>query len=541
MLTATLLAGCANQSDRPYRVDGPRAVVIIVLDQFRWDYFERFTPHFGEGGFARFSDEGAVLSNVRYRHAATLTCPGHATVATGASANVNGIPANDWFDVEEGRKVYCVEDTSVGLLGDAAQGRSPVLLEAPAIGDVLKDASPASKVFAVAGKDRASIMLGGLKADAAYWLKDSVFVTSTYYMGSSPDWVERFNSRRLPQSMHGAVWERVLAESTYDSTQGPDDFWHEEDRHSLGKTFPHTITGGSSQLDWDYYEALRKSPFEDEIMLAFVEDLVREEAIGKDETTDILGIGFSTVDRIGHPYGPDSHEIMDNVIRTDRVLSRLFQFLDEQIGFENIVVVLTADHGVQRFPELVADPEHGIWAARMSTATVRADIGAILDEAFGPLSSADGWIARYYYPHLYFNRQALDEKGVDAADAAKVLAAHLPEKPGYDAVLGGVFAEDTLSPEAYSTFPGRSGDVLVRLADHHISRNSEFGTTHGTPWDGDQHVPMLWLGRSIEHVRDDAPHQVVDLAPTLARILGLEPAPTMDGAVIPSLVRVTRP
>jgi len=458
-----------------------------------------------------------------------MTCPGHAAISTGTNANKNGIVGNNWFDVSAGAKVYCCEDATVQLLGSRGAGRSPTLLMSPTVGDILKKAAPSAKVFGVAGKDRSATMLAGHRADAAYWLQDSLFITSTFYLASLPDWVESFNARRLPQSMHDRIWDRVLPAAVYDSTVGPDDFWNEEDRNGLGKTFPKTISGGSPNFDKDYYEALRKSPFDDEIVLEFAMELIDREEIGVDSVTDLLGISFSSIDRIGHPYGPDSHEIMDDVIRVDRVLARLFEHLDKRIGLDNIVIVLTADHGVQRMPELVADPVHGVSAGRVSSAYVRSTINDVLTAAFGEPTSKQ-WVAEYYYPHVYLSREALAERSIDLNVAVDTLAMRLPRHEQFDSA----FTPDNLSdvPELFSNFPGRSGDLFVRLADHHIDRTSEFGTTHGTVWEGDRHVPMLWYGRNVKAGTISDPANVIDLAPTLLHAIGLPPDEGMDGNVL---------
>ncbi|HUF08354.1 MAG TPA: alkaline phosphatase family protein [Rhodothermales bacterium] len=535
LVISTVVSGCATSENDRSSEDSPKLVVVIALDQFRWDYFERFMPYFGEGGFRRFETEGAVLSNARFRHAATMTCPGHAAISTGASGNVNGIVANDWYDLGHRRGVYCVEDASVTMVGRDGPGRSPRAMMGETIGDLLKSDRRGSKVFAASGKDRSAITLAGHRADAAYWLLDSVMVSSTYYMTQLPAWVETFNGRRLPQDRHGETWDRVLSSQAYDTTQGPDDFWHEEDRQSLGKAFPHVITGGSENLDWNFYEALRKSPFEDEILLEFVKELIIREDLGQDSATDLLGIGLSTVDRIGHPYGPDSHEIMDNVVRTDRVLADLFQFLDDRVGVGGFLVVLTADHGVQRFPELVADSTAGVLADRISSTVIREDVSRLLDGAFGTLSTSGSWIDALYYPHLYFNREALKEKAVTVSAAADVISRGLTRIPRYSAAVPSA-SVDRSTPESFSSYPGRSGDILVRLAEHHINRESEFGTTHGTPWEGDQHVPILWFGHSISRVSNDEPWNVVDIAPTVATLLGIDPAETMDGRIISPVI-----
>lgn len=535
--TALLLLalGACSTPNEPSSTDSPRLVVMIVLDQFRQDYLDRFGPFFDEGGFRRFLADGTMMTNARYRHAATSTCPGHATIATGNSGNVHGIVANDWYDTSTERKVYCAEDSTEVLHGHPGGGRSPRLLLTPTIGDYLKSDDPASKVIAVAGKDRSAIMMGGHHADAAYWILDSIVTTSTYYVDRLPRWVDRFNDRRLPQGYEGTVWDRLLPAETYDRIQGADDFWNEEIFEPRHKTFPHSITLGPGGFDYRYYEALRRSPFEDEVLLAFVEDAIEAEDLGADEHIDILVVGFSSPDRIGHAYGPDSHEIMDGILRLDRMLARLLEVVDDKVGLTNSVVVLTSDHGVQSMPELVADPARGIWADRIATSDSWSMAGSILEPVLGPPGVGSDWIQAIYHPHVYLNRPLLSERGVPVERAARTLAEGIGTLNSYDTAFVAADLVGTGEAEEFSRYPGRSGDVLVRVADRHIVRSTQFGTSHGTPWENDRHVPLLWLGRSIpkQVVTDSV--QIIDIAPTLAHLLSLETAGNMSGRPIEAL------
>src|SRR4051812_16206986 len=237
-----LLLGCASsvalaQPPAPR----PRLVVVIVIDQFRPDYLRRFRPYFGNSGFNLFLRRGANFTQAAYQHAVTLTCPGHAVILTGTHANRNGIVANQWYDEASGRPEYCAADSSATLIGFSAAGRSPRNLIDSTVGDELKRSSGGrSRVITMAGKDRSAIMLGGHLADGAYWMEDSLFVTSTYYMKELPVWVRRFNASGRISAYAGKRWDHLLPRAAY-SIAGPDDVAAEQNVAGMGRTFPHPL------------------------------------------------------------------------------------------------------------------------------------------------------------------------------------------------------------------------------------------------------------------------------------------------------------
>ncbi len=322
----------------------PRLVVVIAVDQLRADYIDRFRTSFGPAGFNLFLEHGARFVTARYQHAITETCPGHAVMLTGSYGMVNGIVANDWYDARAKRAMYCAEDTTVTLVGAREAGRSPRNLIAGTVGDMLRTQTAGrGRVITVSGKDRSAIMLGGKRADAAYWPVESAFVTSTYYRPDLPAWVRAFNASRPVARYVGRRWDRALPAAAY-AAMGADDVRYERDVAGLGRTFPHPIASA---------QAVDYTPFSDEIVADFAMRAVTAESLGRDTVPDLLGIGFSATDRVGHTFGPNSHEIMDDVVRLDRTLARLFDFLNREVGLDNVLLVLTADHGVAPFPELV--------------------------------------------------------------------------------------------------------------------------------------------------------------------------------------------
>jgi predicted AlkP superfamily pyrophosphatase or phosphodiesterase len=440
---------------------------------------------------------------------------------TGSYATVNGIVANGWYDPVKGRPVYCAEDGSVTLVGARGEGRSPRLLLGATVGDLLKVATAGrSRVVTVSGKDRSAIMLGGHRADAAYWIDDTLFVTSSWYRSELPGWVEAVNRAGPVSRYFGKTWEHLLPASDY-AAMGPDDVPAEATVEGMGRTFPHRI------VDLDGFDY---SPMADQAVADFAMRAVREEGMGRDSVPDLLAIGFSATDRIGHLYGPDSHEIMDQVIRLDRLLARLFEFLDQTVGPGRTLVVLTADHGVAPLPERLTG-ERPDGPHRLDPAVLDSAVSLALTDRYGrPAGTA--WVSYDEAPLMYLNRQALGARNVGLEDAERLAQAALRAVPGvHDAVTGveltRLRAAGVETDITRSYHPGRGGDLYYFLDPYWLATTDSTGTGHGSPWRYDQEVPLLWYGPGIRPGVRNEEATVADLAPTLSRLLGL---PTPGGA-----------
>jgi predicted AlkP superfamily pyrophosphatase or phosphodiesterase len=541
VLTLWLLATAgpaAGQSPAPGA--RPRLVVAIAVDQLRADYMDRFRPFFGRGGFNLFLQRGARFATARYEHATTSTCPGHAVMLTGSYGSVNGIIANDWYDAGAGKAVYCAADTTVRLIGADLEGRSPRNLKNGTVGDLLKISTGGrSRVVTVSAKDRSAIMMGGHLADAAYWMEDTLFVTSTYYRQDLPQWARDFNAAGRITSYFGKKWERLLPAAAY-AMVGPDDVPSEADEAGTGRTFPHPIAGGPS-LGEEFVEAFDLSPFSNDVLADFATRAVEAEGLGRDTVPDLLAISFSANDRIGHAYGPDSHEVMDVTVRLDRTLARLFAFLDRTVGLANVVMVLTADHGVAPLPEVFASLHPGASARRVHPAVVDTAVNAALTARYGPAPSP-GWIAYHDQPHLYLNPAALRAKRVAVEEAERVAQAALRSIPGVNealtsAELGIGRARGVRTAEVLSFYPGRSGNIYYQMDPYVLVDDEPTGTGHGTPWAYDQQVPVLFYGRWIVPGLRRTPATVADVAPTLAALLGLTAPGGSQGSVLAEVLR----
>jgi type I phosphodiesterase/nucleotide pyrophosphatase len=516
----------------------PRLALVIVVDQFRPDLLTRFRRYFGKSGLNLFLQRGAAFTNAAYEHAITFTGPGHATVLTGSYADQNGIVTNDWYDAASNREENCAADSSVRLIGVKGEGRSPRLLLDSTVGDVMKHATGGrGRVITVAGKDRSAIMLGGHLADAAYWLEDTLIVTSSYYERELPDWVRRFNASGLASSYLGKPWDRILPVEAY-AAVGDDDVAAERDIAGT-RTFPHRPIPDTSGRS--FLEAFSSSPFHNEVLARFAMRAIVEENLGQDNDPDLLGIGFSANDLIGHESGPDSHEVMDVTVRTDRLLQQLFDFVDRRIGLKNVVVVLTADHGVAPLPELMRKRGPGSGASRFDPAKVAPAAEAALVARYGP-SAGSEWVVHHDFPFLYLNVRALAARRVPLDQAEQTAKGAVEKLPGvYQALtateLADQRAKGTHSGAELSFYPGRSGNIFYQLKPYVVPGRDSRGTTHGSAWPYDTHVPLLWFGGGIVPGIYESPAAVADIAPTLSTLLGIDRPSGSRGRVLREMLR----
>ncbi len=523
----------------------PRLAVVITVDQLRADYLTRFRPFFGPDGFNRLLAGGAVFTDAHYRHSVTLTAPGHASILSGVFAETHGVIANSWLDRSSWQVINSVEDTASPLVGTTAPyspgniiarkaGRSPKNFRATTVGDQLKLRRGAtSRVVSVSNKDRAAILLGGKLADQAYWVEKGVFVTSRHYREQLPDWAAAFNERHAAAKLHGATWERLLDASLYDTVQGPDDAPGESDAHGLARTFPKTVDGGRRELSNRFFNAFDVTPFATEMLGAFAELALQEEKLGHHATTDLFCVSFSQIDTAGHAYGPDSHEIMDSMVRLDRVLARLLAALDRAVGLSNCLIVLTADHGVCPLPERVQAAHPGLPAARYSLKELESAVQRALDAAFGPLPESEIWFTRNN-TNFHLRASALKLKQLAAADVARVVR---------DALLTTEPVAQAFTAEEIRTFPaeGDSLEAMVRRSHHPAISGEVFYTTkpyyfvredgaaHGSPHNYDTHVPLIWFGAGIAPGVHPRRVGIDDIAPTLSALLQVPAPPEARG------------
>jgi predicted AlkP superfamily pyrophosphatase or phosphodiesterase len=508
----------AAQPDAP-----PRLVIFVSVDQMRADYLERFRPLFNSG-LKRLAEQGAVFTKAMYRHACTETGPGHSALLSGRSPRSSGIVGNVWYDRTLRRRVNVVDDPAVRLIGGShGRAASPAYFQAFTVGDMLKARSPASRVVGVSFKDRAAILMGGRQADGAYWYQatDGRFVTSSWYTDEAPGWLDRWNARKLADAHAGKSWERLLPDAaTYVRFAGEDAIEGEFDRKDV--VFPHALRGAPPAVE--YYDHLRRTPFADELLLDFAGAAMKGHDLGSDAATDILAVGFSACDVIGHTYGPDSQEQMDNLLRLDRTLGRLLDEAERRAGAGRVLVVLSADHGVMPLVEVLK--ARGIDARRADAAELHQPVETALAARF---PGATGLLADPDPMECVLDREAIARQGLRAEDVLAtiretLLATGLIEAVYSQAQLSGPPPADDpfFDRHQRAFFASRSGDLVARVKKHVYLGGYVGGTGHGTPHDYDRHVPVVFMGPGITPGPRDVETGPEDVAWALGRLLGLD-------------------
>jgi hypothetical protein len=475
----------------------PRLVLLIAVDQMRYDYLTRFRADFS-GGFDRLLKQGAVFTNAHLAHYPSVTAVGHATMLSGAPPSLSGIVGNDWYDRALKKNVTSVEDPAVQGLG--ANAASPHRLLVSTLGDELKVAGRGSKVIGMSLKDRSAILAPGRMADAAYWYdaKSGGFASSTWYFADLPGWVKEWNARRVAESYAGKAW--------------------------LGRRLPEAP--GKA-----LYDAIYESPFGNELLTSFAEAALGAEKLGARGTTDVLSVSFSSNDPVGHTHGPHSPEVAEVTKRTDVAIGRLLDAVDRSVGPGRTIVVLTADHGVAPVPEVMTS--HRLPAGRLPRQALVDPVDAALSLAFGP----GQWVEGRAGSSLYLDRALIAERKLDERRVEEVAARTAEKIPHVyraftrEQLFRGDVPKNPWTARLLAGFhPGRSGDVEILLEPYWMS--SDTGTTHGTPYSYDTHVPLVFLGPGLRAGRYDEAAVLNDVAPTLATLLEVETPSGSTGRVL---------
>jgi predicted AlkP superfamily pyrophosphatase or phosphodiesterase len=530
-----------------------RLVLQITVDQLRSDLIERYSAGYGEGGFRRLLNNGTFYIDAHHRHANTETVVGHTTLATGTDPAIHGMVANNWLDRATGLLNYNVQDPDFPLLGNGAgvdtsieidptqaaattQGRSPRSIMTTTISDELRLAlGPRSKIFGVSVKDRGAITLAG-HAGTAYWFSKAAgeMVTSTYYMETYPDWVQAWNDSGLVASYADTSWELSSDPASYLFGADDDQQW-ETDFPDWGRTFPHPYGPANGKY---YTTLLTLSPAGDEITLDFAKALMAAEDIGTDGVTDYLSISFSSTDYVGHFFGPSSLEAEDNLHRLDRTLASLFSYVDETVGLDQTLVVLSADHGASEAPGYLNSL--GIGGSYFNFDDIdTTDAITALKAEFG---IAEELVDQFFQPYVYLNREVISERGLDLAEVSHRVAEELRKFPGIAYAVSssdlraGALAQTPATDAILANFhEERSGDIYVVFEPHWFVSEFDGASvtgSHGSPWRYDTHVPVIWMGPGIDAARIGRRVETVDVAPTIAAYLGIRPPSGTRGRVM---------
>ena len=486
----------------------PKLIVVIVIDQFRGDYLERYRDQFGDGGFRLFLDHGAYFPDCNYNYANTRTAPGHSTLFTGAYSNGHGLFANEYWDFKNKREVPFVEDDKTRLVGAAGEkaGASPHNLMADTLGDELKLATQGrSRVFGVSLKDRAAVLPAGYAGDAAYWIeaKSGAWVTSTYYRSELPKWAQDFNSGNRAAK-----------------------YWDRDWRDAQGKVLRSTAhRKGKDGSEAGFYEVIGATPFGNEYEFEFAKELVIYEKLGNGPTTDLLSVSLSPNDILGHQGGPDAPEMQTMALALDRELADFFNFLGHQIGLANVWIALSADHGISAAPETAAKMR--IAAASMDGAAMDAEINSALTAKFSP-----GHPAAYVkldYPLAWLNQDAFAAVQVKERDAETAAGEAMKHSGLRDYHTKWQLAEGALPNTAWgrkylNSYSPEGGWWVMGIPDPYTIGQGR-GANHTSPYTYDTHVPLAFYGLAFQPGTYRTHSEPIDLAPTLASLLGIN-APT---------------
>jgi predicted AlkP superfamily pyrophosphatase or phosphodiesterase len=522
------------------QVKPPKLVVVMVIDGLPSEQVQRYRDQFGPGGLRRLLEQGASFTDAHQAHGITVTAVGHSAVLTGAYPYRHGIIGNNWI-APDGRQVYCTEDSRYHYIDeatDAHDGTSPANLRVDTLGDQLRYATGnRSKVVTVSGKDRGAILLAG-KTGTAYMYMDKTgdFASSTYYMDKYPAWAERFRAAKPQDRYYAKSWKPLLDDKAY-----ADDAPYPDATPSNPNRFPFTFYSETGKPAPDYYLRLKKSPVVDALTLEFAEAAVDGEQLGNNPTgaTDLLGISLSGHDYVNHAYGPESRMSHDHLQQVDRQIAQFFAFLDKRVGMDNVLVVLTADHGFANTAEF-AQARH-MDALRVNPKTLLASLDAALAERFG----AANLVKTSLLPDIHLDDAAIERRGLARADVENAAARFLLDQPGISEVFTrtqleqGVAAKSRLGTLMQRAWNRQlSGDLLVVTTPYTIFSSGTSGASHGTPWQYDTSVPLLIMGKRWIRPGEQAGYaEVVDIAPTLAQILHVRRPAGAEGRALTEALR----
>ena len=503
----------------------PKLVIGIVIDQMRWDYLYRYNGLFkATGGFKRFLNEGFTCENTFIPYTPTVTAAGHSCIFTGSVPSIHGIMGNDWFDKLTGKDVYCTEDETVQTIGSptTAGKMSPRNLLATTIGDELRIATNfQSKVIGIAIKDRGAILPAGHAANAAYWYdyKTGNFISSSYYMTDLPDWVKSFNVRKVVDSLYQLNWDISLPKDLYSQFSTDDNEPYEN--RPFGKdssVFPYEL---SKYIGKDYGR-IAATPHGNTLTAEMAKAALLAEKLGKGNATDFLTISFSSPDYIGHSFGPNSWEQLDDYVRLDETLGKFFDLLDETVGKNQYTVFLTADHGVAHTAGF--DRQNKLPGGLFDDVTAVKEMNSRLKEKYGK----DNIIKDLVNYQVILNQALIDStEFLNKADITEWIIGYLKFNPA----VSNVFELDNLlltplnSKQKEMITNGynatRSGDIQIILKPGYYEGGNT-GTTHGLWNPYDAHIPLLFYGWGIKHGSTNRETYMTDIASTITALLHVQ-------------------
>lgn len=525
-----LILGCVNTQQITSKTEEtsttsetPKLVVGIVIDQMRYDYIYRYWDDYSEGGFKQLIEKGFFYENHHFDYAPTYTGPGHASIYTGTTPEMHGIIANDWWDKNADTLVYCVSDNKflgVGTTSNAGK-MSPHRLLTTTITDQLKLATNnRSKTIGISLKDRGAILPAGHLANAAYWLVEENWVTSTRYMNQLPSWVTTYNNEKWPDKFLEQGWSLTYPLEKYDESQPDNNPFESAYKGGIKPTFPYDLKTLAPE---NYgYGILKGTPLGNQLSLDFAKRAIINEKMGQGKFTDFLALSFSATDYVGHKFGTQAIETQDAYLQLDLQIADLLQFLDQQVGKDKYLIFLTADHGAVHAPSFMQKKQVPVkyWQPGNMVDDIKED----LNNKYGQAR----WIKNYSNDQFFLNLGAIDSAKIDLHEIEDYIASRAILAEGVQKVVTGYtlqnteFTKGTLDKIQNGYNQQRSGEVIVIIKPGWLQYGTRTGTSHGRPYAYDTHVPLIFYGRNIPSGRSFNESNARDIAPTLAAILRIQ-------------------
>ncbi len=529
LVALSCLAGCKDQQNKTsasgeasYSTP-PKLVIGIVVDQMRYDYLPRFWDKYGEGGFKRMVNEGFNCKNNHFNYIPTYTGPGHASVYTGATPAAHGIIANDWYDKEIDKTVYCAGDNNMSSIGttDDAGKMSPHRMKTTTITDQLRLATQMrGKVIGISIKDRGAILPAGHTANAAYWFhgkEEGAWISSSHYMDKLPQWVTNFNTSDAAEN-YKKTWNTLYDINTYTESGSDNNDFEDKFEGEEAPVFPHQF-----QALWeenDGFNIIKTSPFGNSLTTDFAIAAIDGEQLGSDDITDFLAVSFSSTDYVGHHFGVNSKEVQDTYLRLDKDLERLFNALDEKVGKGNYTVFLTADHGAVHVPAYLQSVK--IPAGYFEGSELASQFGEFLKTRF----KTDKLVKNSSNYQLFLDHELMDELDLEPDAVEAAIAKELLSYKNIAEVYTGtnMRTQNYTQGMAYLLQKGynhkRSGDILIVL-DPSVISYPKTGSTHGSGFIYDTHAPLLLFGKGINQGETTKRTEITDIAPTISSLLNI--------------------
>lgn len=518
----------------------PKVIVGIVIDQMRYDYLARFYDKFSDNGFKKLMNQGYNCKNTNFNYGPTKTGPGHSSIYTGTTPMFHGIIANDWYVREDGKETYCTDDSTVATVGSSTKKvgqMSPKNLIASTIGDELRFFSNMkSRVFSVSLKDRAAILPGGHLSNGSYWFdsKTGNFVTSTYYTTKLPKWVVDFNAQHLADKYLSKPWNSLLPIEQYTESAADDNPYEGLFEGETKPIFPHNLPAMYSKTN---YEVIKYAPFGNSITKDLALAAIKGENIGKNGFTDFLAISFSTTDYIGHKMGPQSIELEDTYLRLDRDIAALISQLEKQYGKDGFLMFLTADHGAAYVPQLEMDLKMN--AGYFSFEKYEDSLKIYVKKKY----KTDNLISKIINNQIYINHSLVEQKEIDLEDLQEDIANFTLKFDG----VANAYTTEQLNGSSLNNksavliqngfYIMRSGDIAILLEPQWLGERPHTGTSHGTTYSYDTHVPLLWYGWNIKPGFTNENINITDVAPTIAAFLNIMAPNACSGKPITNITK----